>query len=191
MQVMDLVESVRSYYGRYCGDTLEGYRGFINGYCLGANIDAGPFWDGMQAVIHGFLPADDKEVGWGERLHRSAPVAAAEISIMYAAIDWHRKTVYRDAWSHQTLKEWRENYVANQTRFNERASPIPAPHQLVFAQSDSGQVRLFHFDAAGRRYLETSMRSIEAAKRWATNVIGIDEDGWVGESPGLFNKPYG
>lgn len=185
---MELVDEVRDGYRFYCSENIDAYGAFVNGFCLARKIDPGPFWETASIHVGNFFSLHRSGESWQDIVRRYSTNHRSEISLLYAAIDWHRKTLYQNAWDCTTNQEWRSRY-SEESRVEGNSSPaLSAPHRIVVVEAQSGCALLFYLNERGERYFEASLPSVDKLKRWAKSCLAIDIESWAKHAPDLFNK---
>jgi len=186
---MELVDEVRDRYRFYCSENVDAFGAFVNGFCLARNIDPAPFWEAASICVREFFPVYPSAEPWQDVVRRHSICHRSEISLLYAAIDWHRQTVYLNAWDCTPTQEWRSRYAGEGSRVEGKdGSELSAPHRIVVVETTSGGALLFYLNERGERYFEASLPSVEKLKRWAMSCLGIDIESWAKHASGMFNK---
>jgi hypothetical protein len=180
---LDLFDRLRGVYRFYCPEYAVALSGFINGFCLSAEISPEPFTSNVATFVKEYFHEDINEP-WTETICRNAGCHRSEIPLIYAAADFSRRVIYENTMSWVSSNEWRAWFAERQKRINGQHA-LAAPVTLMIAEGSHGYWHLFYLDGDGQRFFEASMMSSDRLIRWAESVLHIDRESWKKSQKGI------
>ncbi|HJU40150.1 MAG TPA: hypothetical protein VJ724_11300 [Tahibacter sp.] len=181
----ELFDRLRDCHGYAAPDRISGLWGFVLGYAEAADLDETLRRD-MQTFVEQYLGvADDR---WETMIENHAKRPCTEVALAYAALDFGRQTMYRNAVACAVPRRSQLTWNRSQKRVCGR-NGTPAPERVVIAESHPGTWRLFFLDNDGVRIKEATRTAQDNLQRWAISVLGLEGLQWRAEPAELFNRP--